>query len=186
MSRSFAVRLTILLSLVALVFAACGGGDEADVVEGDGGVVQGEVDVVGEEVDVVADGDNVSVQYTGTLDDGEVFDSNVGGATLDFTVGAGQMITGFDAAVVGMAVGETKTVTLEPAEAYGEYEEARIIEIDRASAPEDVAAGQQLVDNRGARVVVVEVRDDVVVIDTNHPLAGQSLTFEIQLVAITR
>ena len=184
MYRSIATRFLLPLGLVVLALAACGGGATDDVVAGDDDVTRGDVGVVPEEVDVVETGDNVSVQYTGTLDDGEVFDSNVGGATLDFTVGAGQMIDGFDAAVVGMAVGETKTVRLEPAEAYGEYQDALIIEIDRASAPEDVATGQQLVDNRGSRVTVVEVRDDVVVIDANHPLAGQALTFEIQIVAI--
>ena len=134
---------------------------------------------------MVQDGDDVSVKYTGTLDDGEVFDSNVDRpGTLDFTVGAGQMIAGFDAAVLGMAVGETKTVRLEPAEAYGEYQDGLVVEVDRAAAPEGVAAGQQLRDSLGRTVVVLEVRDDVIVIDQNHPLAGQVLTFEIELVEI--
>ena len=150
--------------LIALVLAACGGEEEAGVVQS---------------------GDNVSVKYTGTLDDGEVFDSNVDRpGTLDFTVGAGQMIAGFDAAVVGMAVGDTKTVRLEPADAYGEYDDTLLLEIPRANVPEGVTAGQQLRDSLGRTVVVLEVRDDVVVIDQNHPLAGQALTFEIEMVGI--
>jgi peptidylprolyl isomerase len=133
---------------------------------------------------VVESGDAVSVHYTGTLDDGTVFDSSEGGATLDFTQGVGQMIPGFDAAVLGMAVGEKKTVRLSPDEAYGERTDDAIIEISREQVPEDVAEGQELFSNTGQRVIVVEVRDDVVVIDTNHPLAGEFLTFEIELVSI--
>ena len=179
MYRLIAVRLVLLVSLLALVVAACGDGEQADAAEGDG-----DGGVVEEEADVVAAGDNVGVYYTGTLDNGEVFDSNVGGETLDFTAGAGQMIAGFDAAVIGMAVGDTKIVRIEPADAYGEYQEGLVIEIERTPELESVVAGDQLSDGVGNRVTVVEVRDTVLVIDRNHPLAGEALTFEIELAEI--
>ena len=83
-----------------------------------------------------------------------------------------------------MAVGDTKTVRLEPADAYGEYDQGLLVEVPRADVPAGVAAGQQLSDSLGRTVVVLEVRDDVVGIDQNHPLAGQALTFEIELVSI--
>ena len=132
-------------------------------------------------------GDTVSVHYIGTLDDGEIFDSSrEREQTLDFVVGAGQMISGFDAAVRGMSVGEVKTVRLEPAEAYGERSDELIREVPLEQVPEGTQAGDELFTTDGRTVVVVEVvaDDGVVLIDFNHRLAGQALTFEIEMVSI--
>ena len=134
-----------------------------------------------------AKGDRVKVHYTGTLEDGRQFDSSRDrGATLDFTVGSGQMISGFDAAVRGMAVGETKTVRLAPADAYGERSDDAIVEIPAASLPEGTEVGQTLFTASGSQVVVLAIEGDTATIDANPRLAGEFLTFEIEIVSITR
>ena len=135
-------------------------------------------------------GDQVSVHYKGTLDNGEVFDSSEGRAPLNFTLGTGQVIAGFDDAVEGMAEGETRTVRIPPEEAYGGRDEDLIRVIARGELPKgmNVEIGQMLRarDNQGGsmRLTVVEFDDDNVTLDGNHPLAGQALTFEIRLVSI--
>ena len=128
-------------------------------------------------------GDTVSVHYTGTLDDGTQFDSSVGGEPLTFTVGSGQLIAGFDTAVVGMAIGETKRVRLEPGEAYGVRMDDRIIELPRDETPEGLEVGQQVMLGQ-APATIMEITDEAVTVDANHPLAGQVLTFDIELVAV--
>ena len=134
------------------------------------------------------EGDSVAVHYIGTLDDGTVFDeSRPRGSTLDFVIGTGGMIVGFDQGVRGMAVGETKTVRIEPADAYGEYDPEMLFQVDISQVPEGTAAGDVLVDpTTGSPVPVVSVEGDVVTLDLNHQLAGQVLTFEIEMVSITR
>lgn len=134
-------------------------------------------------------GDKVSVHYTGKLENGEVFDSSVQREPLQFEVGAGQMIPGFDAAVEGMEVGEKKTVSLPPAEAYGERKEDMTQEVPRDRMPEDYSpsVGDQLQVGTpgGAMIVTVAaVSEDSVTIDANHRLAGETLIFEIELVEI--
>jgi peptidylprolyl isomerase len=137
----------------------------------------------GEERRVAQTGDTVSVHYRGTLDSGEEFDSSRGRDPLTFTVGEGQVIDGFDAAVTGMAVGESKTVRLEPDQAYGARRDDLVITVPKAQAPDGLEEGQQvLVGN--APAVVTRVTDDEVTVDANHPLAGEALTFEIELVSI--
>jgi peptidyl-prolyl isomerase F (cyclophilin D) len=136
---------------------------------------------------VVQAGDQVAVHYVGTLDSGEQFDSSRDrGQTLDFEVDAGQMIPGFDAAVRGMAVGEIKTVRLEPADAYGEPSDEARQDVPLADLPEGVAVGDPLFTQEGQEVKVIAIEGDVAVIDFNHPLAGQALTFEIEIVSIDR
>ena len=190
MSSVLTSRIVAALAALVVLVAACGGDDassttvEAAVPTTEGVDVSVPPDDQASDGRVVQAGDDVSVHYTGTLDDGSVFDSSIGGATLDFTAGAGQMIAGFDAAVMGMAVGESKTFRLSPAEAYGERSDDLLVEVGRDQVPAELAPGQELVDGVGNRVVVVEVRDDAVVIDQNHPLAGEFLTFEIELVSI--
>ena len=135
-------------------------------------------------------GDTVQVHYTGKLDDGSVFDSFAGRDPLEFTVGAGQVIPGFEQAVEGMAVGLTKTVTIPSAEAYGERVAEAVLQVPREQLPPDLEpeVGQQLVmqsrDGRQIPIVVVEVTEDSITIDANHPLAGRDLTFEIELVSV--
>jgi peptidylprolyl isomerase len=135
-------------------------------------------------------GDAVQVHYTGKLADGTVFDSSVGREPLEFTLGAGQMIPGFEKAVFGMKVGEKKTVTIPADEAYGPYRDDLVVEISREKLPSDMTpeVGQQLVmrqpDGTEIVVVITAVSDETVTIDANHPLAGKELTFEIELVKI--
>jgi len=135
-------------------------------------------------------GDTVRIHYTGTLDDGTQFDSSDGRDPLEFALGGGQVIPGFDTAVDGMAVGENKSVTIQPAEAYGERHDQLLQQVPRSSLPEDMepAVGMQLQsqgpDGQVMNLVVTEVEDDSITVDANHPLAGQALTFAIELVEI--
>ena len=138
----------------------------------------------------VKSGDVVRVHYTGTLEDGSQFDSSVGRAPLEFTVGAGQMIAGFDAGVVGMAVGEKKTILIDPDHGYGQKDPSAIIEFPSSNIPEGmtVEVGMKLnLQNQYGQpvpVVVMEVKEEVIVMDANHFLAGKDLTFEVEIVEI--
>ena len=135
-------------------------------------------------------GDVVRVHYTGTLEDGSQFDSSVGRAPLEFTVGAGQMIAGFDAGVVGMAVGEKKTILIDPDHGYGQKDPTAIIEFPLSNIPEGMAVevGMKLnLQNQYGQpvpVVVMEVKDEVIIMDANHFLAGKDLTFDVEIVEI--
>jgi peptidylprolyl isomerase len=134
-------------------------------------------------------GDTVRVHYTGTLDDGQVFDSSRGQEPLEFTLGEGQVIAGFDDAVTGMAVGDEKTVTIPVDEAYGEHRQELVMRLPREQLPPDLhpEVGQQLHMSNGEDIVTVTVRevaDAHIVLDANHPLAGQDLTFALTLVEI--
>jgi peptidylprolyl isomerase len=135
-------------------------------------------------------GDTVQVNYTGKLADGTVFDSTAGHEPFEFKLGAGQVIPGFEKAVLGMTVGERKTVTIPADEAYGPRNDNMVIEIGRDKLASDVTpqVGQQLQSKRddGSIVVVIvtKVTDTTITIDANHPLAGRDLTFEFELVKI--
>jgi peptidylprolyl isomerase len=142
---------------------------------------------------VVAVGDTINVTYTGTFDNGTVFDSNAGKSPLTFTVGGGQMIPGFDAAVRGMKVNEQKNVTLTPDQAYGAYNPAlvRIVPTSQLPANQTYYPGEPLgfrssVDGSEHIVYVVNVTDAGVAIDANSPLAGQNLTFAIKIDSIQK
>lgn len=136
-------------------------------------------------------GDTVQVNYTGTLSDGTIFDSSAGRAPLEFTLGAEQMIPGFEKAILGMRIGETKKVTILAQDAYGQRYDELVIEIPREKLPTDLhpQVGQQLQSTRSDGMViivtVVEVTNTVITVDGNHPLAGKDLTFEIELVSIS-
>ena len=138
----------------------------------------------------VKSGDVVRVHYTGTLLDGTQFDSSVGRAPLEFTVGAGQMIAGFDAGVLGMAIGEKKTIQIDPDHGYGQKDPNAIIEFPSSNIPEGmtVEVGQKLnLQNQYGQpvpVVVMEVKEDVIIMDANHFLAGQDLNFDVEIVEI--
>ncbi|TDW95752.1 FKBP-type peptidyl-prolyl cis-trans isomerase [Dinghuibacter silviterrae] len=138
----------------------------------------------------VKKGDKVRVHYHGKLTNGETFDSSEGRAPLEFIVGAGMMIKGFDAAVVGMTLGEKKTVNIPAAEAYGEYEADLLMEFPRDQFPKGLTpeVGMQLTMTNGAGqqipVTIAAVKEDVVVLDRNHFLAGKELVFDITLAEI--
>ena len=135
-------------------------------------------------------GNTVSVHYTGKLDDETVFDSSRGAQPLTFKLGAGQVIPGFDQGVLGMSPGDQKTITIPSDDAYGAYRDDLIGQVERSVFPDGVEPeiGQQfqMQDPTGQTLVVTvkAVDDDTVTLDANHPLAGEDLTFELELVAI--
>lgn len=134
--------------------------------------------------------DKIKVHYTGKFKDGKVFDSSLQREPLEFTVGAGQMIPGFDNAVVGMALNSKKTIEIPCAEAYGEKREELINQIPKTQLPEGLnpEVGQRLVskmpDGQEIPLTVTRVDEETITIDANHPLAGEDLTFEIEIVAV--
>lgn len=137
-----------------------------------------------------AAGDTVRIHYTGTLTDGTQFDSSSGRDPLEFELGSGQVIPGFDNAVDGMNVGDTKTVAIPPDEAYGNRQEQLVQTVPKSALPDEISpeVGMQLQsqspDGQVMLLVVTEVTDDTLTVDGNHPLAGQTLNFDIELVEI--
>lgn len=135
-------------------------------------------------------GDTVKVHYTGTLSDGTEFDSSRGQEPLEFTLGQGQMISGFEEAVVGMTLGENKTVTLASEEAYGERNEAMVQEVPRSAIPPEIKLTEGMLlqaqgpDGETLRFTVADFNEEAVTVDGNHPLAGRDLTFQLELVQI--
>ncbi|MBA7608455.1 Trigger factor [subsurface metagenome] len=135
-------------------------------------------------------GNIVQVHYTGTLEDGTVFDTSVGREPLQFTLGAGQMISGFEQAVLGMKIGESKTVTIPAKDAYGPRRDDLILVVPREELPGELTpeVGQQLQMTRGdggiSIVPIIDVSETTITIDANHHLAGKDLVFEIELVGI--
>lgn len=134
------------------------------------------------------DGQTVLVHYRGTLADGSEFDSSRGRAPLQFTVGAGEVIPGFDAAVRDLEVGDNKTVTIPAAEAYGEHTDEALQEFPLDSFPEKPEIGWvvelEAPDGQRIPAAIVGIGEQSATLDFNHPLAGQDLTFEIELVSV--
>jgi len=136
------------------------------------------------------EGDTVKVHYTGKLKDGTVFDQSAGKEPLEFTIGEGRVIPGFEEAVKGMEPGQSKTVEVSSEEAYGPRRDEMILQVDRSRLPEDLdpEVGQQLQSHQenGQTVIltVTDVSEQEVTLDANHPLAGQDLQFEIELFEI--
>lgn len=134
--------------------------------------------------------DKVKVHYKGTLSNGEVFDSSEGKEPLEFTLGTGQVIPGFENAVLGMKVEESKTINIPAAEAYGEPREELIQQVPKAQLPPEIKpeVGMQLMsqtpDGQQIPLVVTEVTEETITVDANHPLAGKDLTFELTLQSI--
>ena len=137
-------------------------------------------------------GDTVRIHYTGTLTDGTQFDSSSGRDPLEFTLGSGQVIPGFDKAVHGMAVGDSKSVNISASDAYGPRHEQMVQEIPKSALPADLepAEGMSLQargeDGRVVNLTVTQVGNDAITVDGNHPLAGQDLNFDIELVEIAK
>lgn len=135
-------------------------------------------------------GNTVKVNYTGKLDDGTVFDSSVDRDPLQFSLGQGDVIAGFEEAVVGMSPGESKTVTISSNQAYGPYQNELVMVVDQKQMPPElsVEVGQQLqirqTEGQVIPVMITEIADSKVTLDANHPLAGQDLIFDIELVEV--
>lgn len=135
-------------------------------------------------------GDTVRIHYTGTLDDGSTFDSSAGRDPLEFKLGSGQVIPGFDKGVDGMSVGEKKTIHIPADEAYGQKDDRAVQAIPRENIPDDIPleVGIQLQmqspTGQVMPVTVTEVTETEVTLDANHPLAGKDLTFELELVSV--
>jgi peptidylprolyl isomerase len=142
-------------------------------------------------MDTVENGKFVSVAYTGTLENGEVFDSSEGRQPMEVQVGSGQLIEGFEKALMGMAVNEKKVFTIEPEEAYGERDESMTRDFTRKEVPPEMnpevgmTVGLTTPEGRQVPAQVVAVDDEKVTIDMNHPMAGKSLTFDIEVVGIS-
>ena len=160
----FNIALTVALLVVAVSAAACSNPDAAQ------------------------EGDTVKVEYTGTLSDGTVFDSTVNESyghpdPLEFTIGAGQMIPGFDRAVIGMDVGDTRTVTIKAKDAYGE----KYFEVPLSELPDDLMEGEELYNQADGTVAIVfNISGDTATLENTHEFAGEDLTFEIEMVEITK
>jgi peptidylprolyl isomerase len=134
-------------------------------------------------------GDTISVHYTGKFEDDQVFDSSEGREPLKFTVGRQQLISGFDSAVVGMVTGEKKTVTIAPEDGYGQRSDERMFDMPRENIPADMELERgmmvQLSGQSGEAIpaMVLEIGETSVTLDMNHPLAGRTLVFDIEIVA---
>ena len=183
-------RFAFLIAAVGLLAAACGGasaesGDEPAGEDTESSTTSAASDASGSLI--AQDGDVVDVHYVGTLDDGSQFDSSrVRGTPLSFTLGSGQVISGFDEAVRGKTVGEVTTARMEPKDAYGEWSEDNIIVVPFNPEQGDVEPGDEVFLTNGQAAVVLEVTEESVTLDANHRLAGEALTFEIEVLAITR
>lgn len=168
-----------LLSLTAGLFlhTGCGGKSDKPAEKGDPDYL-------------VTQGDLVKVEYKGTLEDGTVFDESQKGAPLEFTVGSGQVIPGFDQGLIGMKLNEVKTVTIPPEDAYGMPQPDMIRDFHRSFFPEDLELETGLVlqlqdqSGRTHQAIVAEIKGDSVGLDLNHPLAGKTLVFEIKVTDI--
>lgn len=188
--------IIVLVLVVGLLATACSEGDASDLdVQTTTTTVGAEAvdettsttQVVSGERFIVQDGDVVEVHYIGTLDDGSQFDSSRDrDVPFSFTVGTGQVISGFDEAVRGGEVGDVRTVRIEPENAYGEWSEEKLVVVPFNPEQDDVEVGDEVFLTNGQPAIVTEVTAETVTLDTNHRLAGEALTFEIEILAITR
>jgi FKBP-type peptidyl-prolyl cis-trans isomerase 2 len=137
----------------------------------------------------IKSGDNVTVNYTGRLEDGTIFDSSLkeGRTPLVATLGQGQLIPGFEEGLIGLSSGEKRTVEIEPENAYGQHNPMMVQEVEKSNVPEGVQAGdtlQGMNQNGPITVTVSEVKEETVVLDMNHPLAGKKLIFDLEVVSV--
>jgi FKBP-type peptidyl-prolyl cis-trans isomerase SlpA len=137
----------------------------------------------------IKNGDNVSVHYTGKLEDGSVFDTSLaeGREPLTVTLGQGQLIPGFENGLIDMTAGEIKTIEIEPENAYGDIKPQMVSEVPLSQVPEGVKAGDMLQGQNQfgpVNVVVTEVKESTAVLDMNHPLAGKKLIFDLEVVSV--
>jgi FKBP-type peptidyl-prolyl cis-trans isomerase 2 len=139
---------------------------------------------------MIEKGNTVNVHYVGKFTDGNVFDTSEGREPLQFELGAGQLIPGFEAAVLGKEIGDKVTANISAEDAYGAYKEDLIVKVPLDKMPGSVEVGQTLEadgdDGQSLQVTVVEINEDHVLIDGNHPLAGKSLIFDIEVISIQK
>lgn len=156
--------------------------------EGNGTIEPGNGNGGSNMAEKVESGDKVAVEYKGTLSDGTQFDASEGRGPLEFTAGAGQMIKGFDKAVIGMALNQEKTVTMKASDAYGEADPSKVVEVpkENISGSEDLEVGMSITSSSGVNGIIQEIKEDTLVIDFNHKLAGKDLTFWIKVVKIEK
>lgn len=133
-------------------------------------------------------GNKVKIHYTGTLNDGTVFDSSEGRGPLEFTIGSNQVIAGFENGIKDMKLNQEKTIKIKPSDAYGEKNEQLIVSIPREKFPKEIEVDGRLIlkgpQGQNIPAVVKEIKDNAVVIDLNHPLAGKELTFKVKVVGV--
>lgn len=137
----------------------------------------------------IKNGDSVSVNYTGRLEDGTIFDTSLqeGRTPLTATLGQGQLIAGFESGLIGMTTGEKRTIEIEPKDAYGEFNELMVQEVEIDKVPQGVKVGDMLQGQNQygpVQVTVKEVKESTVVLDMNHPLAGKKLIFDLEVVSM--
>jgi len=137
----------------------------------------------------IKNGDTVSVNYTGRLEDGTIFDTSLmeGRTPLQVTLGQGQLIKGFENGLIDMTKGQTKTIEIEHTDAYGDVMEEMIIEIPKSNVPPEIEVGQMLQGNSPngpMNVKVVEIKEETVILDANHPLAGKKLIFDLEVIEV--
>lgn len=186
MKKTFFAILSIVLAIALL--SGCVQPDDGNGLP-DAGNDTGQINGGNNMIEKVETGDSIAVEYKGTLEDGTQFDASEGRGPLEFIAGTGQMIKGFDTAVIGMALNEEKTVTMEPSQAYGETDQSKIEEIEKShiNGAENLKVGMSVTNPQtGANGIVKEIKDDVIVIDFNHQLAGKKLTFWIKVVKIEK
>jgi peptidylprolyl isomerase len=135
-------------------------------------------------------GDTIKVHYTGTLNDGTVFDTSLEREPLEFTIGQGQLISGFEQAVIGMKVGDSKIINIPANEAYGPYRDDLVITVNLSQLPDNTEVGQQLqmmeTDGSVLVVTVIDISETTATLDANHSLAGEELIFEIEIIGIEK
>ena len=133
-------------------------------------------------------GTKVKVHYTGTLSDGTVFDSSEGKEPLEFTIGENRVISGFENGIKGMKLNDEKTINIYPKEAYGERDERMVVSVPRSKLPPEIEIGGQLLlkgpDDQRIPARIHEIKENEVIIDLNHPLAGKELNFKVKIVAV--
>jgi peptidylprolyl isomerase len=188
MLKSKYTLLMVILVIAAILVSGCAGRQETAEPPQSGEQAEQEEEQAGQ-LEEAGVGDTVKVHYTGKLQDGTVFDSSLEREPLELTIGQGEVIAGFEHALIGMKVGTSLTVTIPAEYAYGPYYDDRVFEVPRSQLPEDLEpqVGQILSyqDENGTwNATVIEVSESMVTLDFNHPLAGKDLTFEIELVEI--
>lgn len=136
---------------------------------------------------MIKEGSKVKVHYTGKFEDNNVFDSSVGREPLEFTVGGGMLIPGFEQGIIGLEAGNVKTIEVDPEQGYGDLREDLVQEVTLSQLPENVSVGDVLTAETPAgpiNVVVREINGDKALVDANHPLAGKKLIFELEILEV--